>query len=127
MEYGSWSLKLVIMIKLNNISIRILSTTANQTNIVLVKKFSRWNYVTASIRHRMPYLAVNSTNAILTTAERPEENFFGTIIAKNHTFMPAPWIESVAENPLHIWYWIREAKGILAPSDLARRRCCFDV
>ena len=109
---------------------RILSTLSNQTDIVLVKKFSQWDYVYSSIRRRMPYLSTNSTNAILTTAENPDSNFYGTIIAKNHTFMPAPWIENVAENPLHIWYWIREAKGLVCYSTfygLSQKALCLRV
>ena len=96
-----------------NLFSRIYSTMSNQTDIVLVKKFSQWNYVSSSIRYRMPYLSVNSKNALLTTAENPDQDFYGTIIAKNRTYIPAPWIQDVAENPLHIWYWIREAKGLL--------------
>ena len=62
----------------------------------------------------MPYLSVNSKNALLTTAENPgDQDFYGTITAKNRTYIPAPWIQDVVENALRIWYWIREAKGLL--------------
>jgi hypothetical protein len=88
-----------------------MSSTNNQTEIVLVKKFSQWNYITSSIRYRMPYLAAGSKDALLTTAENPDQDFFGTVVSRNRTYIPAPWIKGVAENPLHIWYWLREAKG----------------
>lgn len=84
----------------------------NQSDITLVRKFSQWNYLASSIRYRMPYISAGSSQAWLTTAENPNTDFFGTIIAKNRTYLPAPWIAGVAENPLHIWYWLREAKGL---------------
>ena len=59
----------------------------------------------------MPYIPINSTKALLTTAEDPEIDYFGTIIANDRQYSPAPWIRNVAENPLTIWYWIREAQG----------------
>ena len=93
------------------IVIRVVSYYNNQTNIVLVKKFSQWEYAPSSIRQRMPYIPINSTKALLTTAENPEIDYFGTIIANDRQYSPAPWIRNVAENPLTIWYWIREAQG----------------
>lgn len=66
----------------------------------------------------MPYIATGSSQAWLTTAENPDTDFFGTIIAKNRTYMPAPWIKGVAENPLRVWYWTREAKGKIKISSI---------
>ena len=59
----------------------------------------------------MPYIPLESSKALLTTAENPKEDWFGTLIAKDATYAPAPWLRTVAENPLSIWYWIRESKG----------------
>ncbi len=83
----------------------------NQTDIILVKKFSQWNYVSSSLRERMPYLTPNDPNTILTTAGNPQENQFGTIVSRNASHSPALWIEGVANDPQVIWYWMREAKG----------------
>ena len=105
-------------------SIRVMSSANNQTEIVLIKKFSQWNYITSSIRYRMPYLSTDSNNALLTTAKNPNEDFFGTIISRNRTYIPAPWIEGVAENPLHIWYWLREAKGKNSNCKVMRKVVC---
>ena len=59
----------------------------------------------------MPYLSRQSSYAALTTAEKPDEDPFGTLVARDLGFDPAPWIQTVAENPQVIWYWMREAKG----------------
>lgn len=92
---------------------RVLTYFNNQTDIKLQKKFSQWDYSTASIHNRMPYITKASKKALLTTADSPDQDYFGTIIAKDKSYIPAPWIKGVAENPFYIWYWVREAKGKL--------------
>ncbi len=99
-----------------------VSESNNQTDITLVKKFSQWNYVVSSLRERMPYLTLNNPNTLLTTAENPDSNQFGTIVSRNASHSPALWIESVAPNPQAIWYWLREAKGTCSFLELI---CCI--
>lgn len=59
----------------------------------------------------MPYIPMGGSKALFTTAENPDSDDFGTIISKERKYTPAPWIKGVAENPLNIWYWVKEAKG----------------
>ncbi|CAH1274713.1 ADGRL2 [Branchiostoma lanceolatum] len=86
----------------------------DQTNVTLVAKFGDWDYGPRSIGQRMPWIVEDPTlPAVLTTAERPDQDWYGTIVGSD-LGLPAfqgtnaPWIQNLTEAPGAIWYWMRE-------------------
>ncbi|XP_066293015.1 uncharacterized protein [Branchiostoma lanceolatum] len=86
----------------------------DQTNVTLVAKFGDWDYGPRSIGQRMPWIVEDPTlPAVLTTAERPDEEWYGTIVGSDLGLpafqgVNAPWIQNLTEAPGAIWYWMRE-------------------
>lgn len=54
----------------------------------------------------MPWLG--QKKGILTTSSSSDYAWWGTIIADNNEYQPAPWISGSMSNPGVIWYWINE-------------------
>jgi hypothetical protein len=88
-----------------------VKTDNSQTDITINIKFGSWNYVADNgISERMPWYR-NSPKGIITT-DNGGGNWWGTLITKNTSFNPAPWISNAGggqnnTNPGIIWYWVR--------------------
>ena len=88
-----------------------VKTDNSQTDITINIKFGSWNYVADNgISERMPWYR-NSPKGIITT-DNGGGNWWGTLITKNTSYNPAPWISNAGggqnnTNPGIIWYWVR--------------------
>jgi len=82
------------------------SDSKENKDIKLIEKYWDWKYYTFGIEERMPYLC-KSNYALLTTSIDCNSKWFGTLVAKDESFSPAPWIHSTMPNPELIWYWVR--------------------
>ena len=58
------------------------------------------------MKNRMPWLG--NGNGLLTTADSSSSSWWGTIVASNDEYRPAPWIYPIMINPGKIWYWVNE-------------------
>jgi len=83
-----------------------LKTDNTQTNVNLVKKFSKWQYSDEGVQKRMPWMA--RTFGLLTTATVGDWYPRGTIITDRPEGKPASWIYPGMFDPGVIWYWINE-------------------
>ena len=79
-----------------------------------------WTYSDAGIEKRMPWYSdpdvYAPTQAIITTTHNDGDSWFGTLVANNEGWPPAPWIGggntsgSVSvdtSKPSVIWMWVR--------------------
>ncbi|CAH1274678.1 Hypp5377 [Branchiostoma lanceolatum] len=80
-------------------------TMNDQNNVTLISKFDDWDYGPRSIGQRMPWIVEDpNLPAVLTTAERPDEEWYGTIVGSD-LGLPAfqgtnaPWIQNLTEAP----------------------------
>ncbi|CAH1274704.1 VWDE [Branchiostoma lanceolatum] len=95
----------------------------DQNNVTLVSKFDDWDYGPRSIGQRMPWIVEDPTlPAVLTTAERPDQDWYGTIVGSDlglaaYQGFKAPWIQNLIESPSAIWYWIRELQATTQSPD----------
>ena len=76
-----------------------------------------WDYANDGIEHRMPWYANPDVyapgNALITTTHDDPYAWFGTLLANNDFWTPAPWIASWSGGPIDItkpsviWLWVR--------------------
>ena len=89
-----------------------VSTSNANTNITLDKNYGGWSYDTYNngISQRMPWLGYVGANTGFYSLSSGSGNWWGTLIANNQYYAPAPWIGTLggyAANPGIIWYWVR--------------------
>eukprot|EP00795_Rhopilema_esculentum_P015280 gene15280-6491_t len=80
-----------------------VSKSNNQNKVTLLTQFDD---LQSSVKNRMPWLG--NGNGLLTTAEYSSSYWWGTIVASNDEYRPAPWIYPIMRNPGTIWYWVNE-------------------
>ena len=83
-----------------------LSKTNLNTDINILEKYWTWEYSNFGIWERMPYLC-NTEFWILSTSTNCTSKWYWTLVAKDSSFAPAPWIHSTIKNPWVIWYWVK--------------------
>ena len=77
-----------------------------------------WDYQDNSIEHRMPWYAdpdvCSPGNSLITTTHDDSYAWFGTLVANNEYWTPAPWIAGSYTDssvditkPSVIWLWVR--------------------
>jgi hypothetical protein len=76
-----------------------------------------WDYNDNSIEHRMPWYAdpdlCSPGNSLITTTHFDPSAWFGTLVANNYYWTPAPWIQDWSGGPVDlgkpsvIWLWVR--------------------
>jgi hypothetical protein len=89
-----------------------VSTSNANTNITLDKNYGGWSYDTGNdgISKRMPWHGYVGANTGFYSLSSGSGNWWGTLIANNQYYAPAPWIGTLggyAANPGIIWYWVR--------------------
>ena len=89
-----------------------ISTSNANTNITLDKNYGGWSYDSGNdgISQRMPWLGSVGANTGFYSLSSGSGNWWGTLIANNQNYAPAPWIGTLggyAANPGIIWYWVR--------------------
>jgi hypothetical protein len=88
------------------------STSNANTNITLNTNYGGWSYNTNNdgVSERMPWYGYVGSNTGFYTLASGSGNWWGTLIANNSSYSPAPWIGTLggnAANPGIIWYWVR--------------------
>lgn len=98
-----------------NAAYSFISTSNANTNLTENAKFGTWNYVGSNngMALRMPWRSttVGSGTGYLTLSDGVG-NWWGTLVANNMYYYPAPWISDAgggasSPNPGIIWYWVR--------------------
>jgi hypothetical protein len=89
-----------------------VSTSNANTNITLNTNYGGWTYNTNNdgVSERMPWYGYVGSNTGFYTLASGTGNWWGTLIANNQYYAPAPWIGTLggnAANPGIIWYWVR--------------------
>ncbi len=95
-----------------NAAYSFVSTSSSNTNVTENVKFGNWTYVgnNDGMSLRMPWYGYVGSNTGFYTLSSGSGNWWGTLIANNSNYSPAPWIGNlggVAANPGIIWYWVR--------------------
>jgi hypothetical protein len=95
-----------------NAAYGFVSNSSSNTNVTENVKFGNWNYVDNNdgMSLRMPWYGYVGSNTGFYTLSSGSGNWWGTLIANNSNYSPAPWIGNlggVAANPGIIWYWVR--------------------
>lgn len=97
-----------------NAAYSFVSNSSSNTNVTENKKFGNWNYVgnNDGMSLRMPWYGYVGSNTGFYTLASGSGNWWGTLIANNSTYSPAPWIGSAgggtaSPEPGIIWYWVR--------------------
>ena len=95
-----------------NAAYSFVSTSSSNTNLTENVKFGNWTYVgnNDGMSLRMPWYGYVGSNTGFYTLSSGSGNWWGTLIANNSNYSPAPWIGNlggVAANPGIIWYWVR--------------------
>jgi hypothetical protein len=98
-----------------NASYSFISNSSGNTNITLNKTYGSWTYVSANngMSARMPWYGYVGSNTGYFTLSSGSGNWWGTLIANNSFYSPAPWISdpgtggTSSQNPGIIWYWVR--------------------
>lgn len=95
-----------------NAAYSFVSTSSSNTNLTENVKFGNWTYVgnNDGMSLRMPWYGYVGSNTGFYTLSSGTGNWWGTLIANNVNYSPAPWIGNlggVAANPGIIWYWVR--------------------
>ena len=98
-----------------NASYSFVSNSNGNTNITLNKTYGSWTYVSANngMSARMPWYGYVGSNTGYFTLSSGSGNWWGTLIANNSYYSPAPWISdpgtggTSSQNPGIIWYWVR--------------------
>lgn len=88
------------------------STSNANTNITLNANYGGWSYNSNNdgISQRMPWYGYVGSNTGFYSLSSGSGNWWGTLIANNQYYSPAPWIGTLggyAANPGIIWYWVR--------------------
>jgi hypothetical protein len=99
----------------SNASYSFISNSSGNTNITLNKTYGSWTYVSANngMSARMPWYGYVGSNTGYFTLSSGSGNWWGTLIANNSFYSPAPWISdpgtggTSSQNPGIIWYWVR--------------------
>jgi hypothetical protein len=95
-----------------NAAYSFTSTSNANTNITLNTNYGGWSYNTTNdgVSERMPWYGYVGSNTGFYTLASGSGNWWGTLIANNSYYSPAPWIGTLggnAANPGIIWYWVR--------------------
>lgn len=97
-----------------NAAYSFVSTSSSNTNVTENVKFGNWNYVSNNdgMSLRMPWYGYVGSNTGFYTLSSGSGNWWGTLIANNVNYSPAPWIGSAgggtaSPNPGIIWFWVR--------------------
>jgi hypothetical protein len=95
-----------------NAAYSFVSTSNANTNITNNTNWGGWAYNTNNdgISQRMPYYGYVGANTGFYSLASGTGNWWGTMIANNQYYAPAPWIGTLggyAANPGIIWYWVR--------------------
>lgn len=98
-----------------NASYSFVSNSNGNTNITLNKTYGSWTYVSGNngMAARMPWYGYVGSNTGYLTLSSGSGNWWGTLIANNSFYSPAPWISdpgtggTSSQNPGIIWYWVR--------------------
>ena len=95
-----------------NAAYSFTSTSNANTNITLNANYGGWTYNTNNdgISQRMPWYGYVGANTGFYTLASGSGNWWGTLIANNQYYDPAPWLGTIggnAANPGIIWYWVR--------------------
>jgi hypothetical protein len=95
-----------------NAAYSFVSTSNANTNITLNTNYGGWTYNTNNdgVSERMPWYGYVGSNTGFYTLASGTGNWWGTLIANNQYYTPAPWIGTLggnASNPGIIWYWVR--------------------
>ena len=97
-----------------NAAYSFTSNSSSNTNVTENVKFGNWNYVSNNdgMSLRMPWYGYVGSNSGFYTLSSGTGNWWGTLIANNVNYSPAPWIGSAgggtaSPNPGIIWYWVR--------------------
>ncbi len=95
-----------------NAAYSFTSNSNANTNITLDANYGNWSYNTNNdgISQRMPWLGYVGANTGFYSVASGSGNWWGTLIANNQYYAPAPWIGTLggnAANPGIIWYWVR--------------------
>ena len=56
------------------------STNMKQEQVILQKKFGKWNYSDSGLQQRLPYIYKHR----LTTSHKPHTNFYGSITGRSN-------------------------------------------
>ena len=95
-----------------NAAYSFVSTSNANTNITLNTNYGGWSYNTNNdgVSERMPRYGYVGANTGFYSLASGSGNWWGTLIANNQYYAPAPWIGTLggyAANPGIIWYWVR--------------------
>jgi hypothetical protein len=95
-----------------NAAYSFISTRNENTNITLNTNYGGWSYNTNNdgVSERMPWYGYVGSNTGFYSLASGSGNWWGTLIANNQYYAPAPWIGTLggyAANPGIIWYWVR--------------------
>lgn len=89
-----------------------VSTSNANTNIALNTNYGGWTYNSTNdgISARMPWHGYVGSNTGFYSLSSGSGNWWGTLIANNASYSPAPWIGTLggyAANPGIIWFWVK--------------------
>ena len=95
-----------------NAAYSFTSTSNTNSNITLNANYGGWSYNSNNdgISQRMPWYGYVGANTGFYSLASGSGNWWGTLIANNVYYSPAPWIGTIggyAANPIIIWYWVR--------------------
>ncbi len=95
-----------------NAAYSFVSTSNANTNITLDTNYGGWSYNSNNdgVSARMPWYGYVGSNTGFYSLSSGSGNWWGTLIANNQYYAPAPWIGTLggyAANPGIIWYWVR--------------------
>jgi len=95
-----------------NAAYSFISTSNAKTNITLNTNYGGWSYNTNNdgVSERMPWYGYVGSNTGFYSLASGSGYWWGTLIANNPYYTPAPWIGTLggnAANPGIIWYWVR--------------------
>lgn len=95
-----------------NAAYSFVSTSNANTNITLNTNYGGWSYNTTNdgVSERMPWYGYVGSNTGFLGLSSGSGNWWGTLVAYNASYNPAPWIGTLggyAANPGIIWYWVR--------------------
>lgn len=95
-----------------NAAYSFVSTSNANTNITLNTNYGGWSYNTNNdgVSERMPWHGYVGSNTGFYSLASGSGNWWGTLIANNQYYAPAPWIGTLggyAASPGIIWYWVR--------------------
>ena len=95
-----------------NAAYSFVSTSNANTNITENAKYGGWSYDSNNdgVSFRMPWYGYVGSNTGFYSLSSGSGNWWGTLIANNSYYNPAPWIGTLggsAANPGIIWYWVR--------------------